>query len=359
MNNQDKADPEKVEELSFLEILQLIWGKRRFIIKSLIVFIVAGLVIAFTTPKEWSVSSQLIPEGADFSGIGSSLGGFAKLAGVNLQQDGEQGLNPEIYPDIVKSTPFLLELMSQKYDFKGCSCELTAEEYFTDYIKTSLFTKALKVPFMLLGTFSSSAEVPENVIKDKEGNIILSPSRSQYDIMELLIDRVSASVDEDTGVLSVRVEMQDPVVAASMAQFTIDYLSEYVTRYVLGNEQRKKTFIETQVAAKEREFMEIQEALAVFRDRNQGALNNRAKTELDNLESRYNLEFDLLSGLKQQLAEAEIRVEEKTPVLTVLEPVKVPILRSKPKRAITMIIFAFLGVALPAVYVISKELLIK
>lgn len=48
----------------------------------------------------------LAPESGGKSG-GGSMGALAAMAGINLgTSSGEDALSPELYPDIVSSTPF-------------------------------------------------------------------------------------------------------------------------------------------------------------------------------------------------------------------------------------------------------------
>lgn len=61
------------------------------------------------------------------------------------------------------------------------------------------------------------------------------------------------------------------------------------------------------------------------------------------LTNEYNLAYNVYSELAKQLEQAEIAVNETTPILTVVEPVVVPVERSKPKRGLICVLFTFLG----------------
>ena len=77
------------DEIDLIELAKVIWSKRWFIAKVTGVFLILGLVIAFTSPKEYQTSMTLIPEAASAEGgLGGSLGGLAALAGVNLGDAG-------------------------------------------------------------------------------------------------------------------------------------------------------------------------------------------------------------------------------------------------------------------------------
>ncbi len=55
------------------------------------------------------------------------------------------------------------------------------------------------------------------------------------------------------------------------------------------------------------------------------------KTQEEALTNEYNLTYSVYSELAKQMEQAKIAVNETTPILTIVEPVVVPIERSKPK----------------------------
>lgn len=71
----------------------------------------AGLVIGFSIPKEYTVTVKLAPE---IQGGKTSLGGLgslASIAGINMgNMNSADAVSPDLYPDIVQSVPFMTEL---------------------------------------------------------------------------------------------------------------------------------------------------------------------------------------------------------------------------------------------------------
>jgi len=70
------------------------------------------------------------------------------------------------------------------------------------------------------------------------------------------------------------------------------------------------------------------------------AYNN---TEKDRLNANYQRAFNVYNGLAQQLEQAKIKVQEKTPVFKVIDPAKAPLQKSKPKRSLILVAMIFLG----------------
>ena len=63
----------------------------------------------------------------------------------------------------------------------------------------------------------------------------------------------------------------------------------------------------------------------------------------ERLEREYELANTIYTELARQKTQVELQVKEDTPVLSVVQPVVVPFEKSKPKRAIILIAFTFLG----------------
>ena len=75
----------------------------------------AGLIIAFSIPKAFTTTVKLAPETTDATSKMSNLGGLAAMAGIDLgSASGQAAMSPNLYPDIVHSTPILMEIYPEK-----------------------------------------------------------------------------------------------------------------------------------------------------------------------------------------------------------------------------------------------------
>ena len=92
----------------------MLWADRRKICIYSCVAGVIGVLLAFGTPKVYKSTVMLSPEesGGGFSGSISSL---ASMVGMNMKigQTGD-ALYPEIYPDLMQSTGFMVGLFPVK-----------------------------------------------------------------------------------------------------------------------------------------------------------------------------------------------------------------------------------------------------
>jgi hypothetical protein len=342
------------DEIDLVELAKIIWSRRWFIGKVTGIFIILGLMIAFTSPEEYETSSTLIPELAGEEGkLGGSLGGLASLAGVDLGglSRGSQTINPALYQSVSQSTPFLLELMNQRYFFSEVGEEITLYEYYMNYYKVSLFGKLISIPGTVLGWIKGTAANDRFLSPLSK---VLTLSEDQQVISEDLQLRVFVEMDWELNVVIVQVKMQDPVVAAEMVQFTLNYITRYVTNYSISKSKQQLESVEIQYEERKVAFEKVQNQLASFRDKNQNVSTARARSEQERLQSEYNLAFNVYNQLAQQKEAIKLQIQENTPVFTVLEPVKVPIKKSEPKIQLYIFAFGFLGLILGFIIMIFK-----
>ncbi len=115
------------------EVIKILKADKKRIAIYCAVAAAIGLLIAFTTPKKYNSTVVLAPEesGQGFSG---SLSSLASMVGMNMKlgQTGD-ALYPEIYPDLVSSTDFILKLFPVKVTTKDGSISCDFHTYITKH----------------------------------------------------------------------------------------------------------------------------------------------------------------------------------------------------------------------------------
>ena len=107
--NNTTATAEEEGGIDIMALLRGLWDGRKTIFICLGIFIVLGLVAALAMKRTYSVTTVMVPQMGDAK---SGLGGLAALAGFDMGAASNNGeLSPLIYPQIVSSVPFRLEMM--------------------------------------------------------------------------------------------------------------------------------------------------------------------------------------------------------------------------------------------------------
>ncbi|MEP3387658.1 MAG: Wzz/FepE/Etk N-terminal domain-containing protein [Reichenbachiella sp.] len=333
------------DEIDLIELAKTIWAGRRFIAKVTAVFAIIGLVIAFTSPVEYEASCKLLPESQEkqMANLGG-LAGLAGLAGVDLSSMGAAGsgvLTPQLYPEIVNSLPFILEVMNDTVYFEQLDLRTTSFHYFKEIAKPSLLGYAVKYTIGLPG------QIKQLIIEESELKENKSPfyrlTKEDWKTIENFKERLSIEIKAETGIIEVLVEMPDPYAAAQIAKKIELMVTEAVIEYKTDKSLKNLEFILETYQESKAEFEAIQLRLAHATDRNKNVTSATAQIELKKIEYEYDIAFGVYKGLSSQVEQARIQLREETPVFTVLEPVRVPADKIKPKRAIILSIMIFLG----------------
>ena len=140
------------KEIDLIELIKKLWQGRRLLIRTAIIFTVFGLTIAILTPKEFTASTTLVPQ---TSGGQSNLGGLsslASMAGFNLDLSrGASDISPQIYPQIIQSVPFQLEIMNTPFTFSGVEEKITLFDYYSLVYKPGVLASIKKYTIGLPG----------------------------------------------------------------------------------------------------------------------------------------------------------------------------------------------------------------
>ena len=345
---------EEYDEIDIMELVRRLFKEWKLILKWCCVAAVIGLVIAFSIPKEYTVTSKMAPEAVAKNAAGS-LGSLASLAGINLGSvSTADAVYPDLYPDIVSSTPFVVELFPVQVEFKDGKQAAQADyyTYLKEYTRSPWWKKALKAPGKALSWFIG---LFRDKVEEQEGFARLDPERltiEQDKIAQAVRASIALAVDKKTSVISLSVTAQDPQVAAKVSQEVIDRLQTYVTDYRTEKARKDLEYYQKLYEESRSDYFASQQRYASYMDRNQGVVLQRVKTEQERLQNEVNLNYQLYNTCAQQLQAAKAKVQQETPVFTVINPPQVPLKRSKPSKATILIACVFLGAVLAALWVL-------
>ena len=310
-----------------------------------------GIFIAVNIPNEYASQVQILPEleSKDAAGGLSKFKSLAGLAGVDLGgMGGTDAVRPDLYPNILQSTPFLMNVMNMKV-------------YASKYKKTMIMSKFMEE--------NENQELSTRIFgksDDKEKDMpIINPQtipletirldKKQDDLIKDLQKRVGTTLDKKTGVISISAKMQDPVIAAPIVRYAQDYLTNYVVNYRTEKTLKDIKFLGERLNEAKRRYDNALYSYSSYQDRNKGLFLNIAKDQGKKLQYEVDLSYNLYSELAKQLEEAKIKVHRETPIFKVLEPAQIPVKKSEPKRSVMVIGFAFLGLILSMFYVLIRN----
>lgn len=348
------VNEEEEKEIDLLELAMTLWKQRRKLIKWSIAGAIIGVVVAFSIPKEYDTSVKLAPEVSDNKASSGGLGALASMAGISVgASSSADALYPMLYPDVVGSVPFLTGLFDVKVPTMGKDDEkrkfVTVQQYMEDDIRAPWWGAVMGLPGKIIGLFKSKEE--EEVKADhKLNNFQLTVQESM--LVEALGRRITASIDSKTSVVTINVQMQDPLVSAVLADTVVSRLQDYITNYRTNKSRKDLAYAEKLNEEAKHNYYEAQQRYADYLDRNQSLALYSAQTIRDRLENEATLAFNLYNQTAQQVQKAQAKVQETTPVYAIVTPATVPVRATSPKKPMILIGFTFLAFVACAAWIL-------
>ena len=215
-------------------------------------------------------------------------------------------------------------------------------------------------PMKALGWFVGLFREKEEPV---EGYAALDPralTQEQAEIAKAIRESVSLSVDKKTSVISLSVTAQDPNVATRISEEVIDRLQTYVTNYRTEKSRQDLEYFEKLYDEAREAYFTAQQRYASYVDRNQGIILQRVKTEEERLQNEMNLNYQLYNACAQQLQTAKAKVQQETPVFTIINPPQVPLKRSNTSKLTILVASIFLGAVIAAVWILwGRDMIAK
>ena len=347
-NRQNDIQPQnnmEEQEIDLMELAMKLWAERKMILKWCGWAALVGLVVAFSIPKEYESTVTLAPESNKGRSISGGMAALAGMAGINLGgSSSADALSPELYPDIVKSVPFSVEMFDVKVTDKEGELNTTLYEYLKEEQKQPWWGYITAAPFKALGWVVSTIKGEDEEEGEGEGGVdSFRLTKDQSKIIKAMGERIAVSVDKKTFVITITTTMQDPVIAATVTNAVMEKLQSYITEYRTNKARKDLEFTEKLYAENMETYHKAQQEYANYMDRNQNVSLRSAQTQQERLRNEMELAFNVYNQTAQQLQMAKAKVQEDTPVFTVVEAATVPLRAAKPSKAMILIGFVFLA----------------
>lgn len=345
--------PETEKDIDIIAIARYLWSKRKLLLKSSAIAVLVALIVAFSIPKEYTTTVKLMPETNNPVNKMGNLGGLAAIAGVDLGNSTSQdAISPELYPDVVHSTPFLLELFPGQVTNKKKTISVSLFNYLSEYQRDAWWSYIIKAPLKglsyLIGLLGEQDEK-----SDKVDPFFLT--KEQKAIIKELQNRISVFVDKKTQVVTVSVDMQDPVISAQVTENVVGKLQTYITNYRTQKAKQDLEFTDKVLKEAQAAYYKAQKAYAAFEDGNKNIISASYRTEQERLRNEMTLTFNVYNTLAQKLEQDKLRVQEQTPVYTIIEPATVPLKASAPKKMLILVGFIFITLAGMTGYLLIRD----
>jgi uncharacterized protein involved in exopolysaccharide biosynthesis len=323
---------EHENEIDLLEIFQLIWSKKRFIsIFTGIVTIIAIIYSLLATPY-YKSHITIYPMGEDAGN--SSLGqlqGLASTFGINM---GSANSTPFYIPDIVNSRRLKKQIINNKWETEVFDNPVNLITYWEIDDTTGFSIKKI-----ITGLFKSN-EQSDPYYKYQEKAI------------EQLSEQLSVSIDDESGLITISLLMEEPQLSADIVNFVAEKVKHYISKEVFIQSSENRQFIENRMAEAKEELSNSEVKLTDFRKEHPLALDT---PDLQLQRGRFMRDIEVnqevFITLRQQYELAKIEELKEAPIINILDEGEAAVEKTKPRRTLIVIISTILGITLSLTFV--------
>jgi len=344
------------DQIDIVALLAKVWSQKKLIFRSVCVFGIIGIVVALTTPNQYTASSMFTPSSGGKSSGSGGLKGLASLAGINIgsMSEGSKEISPMLYGKIVEGATFKKELLDAP--LKNIAGVQTLKAYFNQ--KESSFSLlgvvkdyTIGLPSKVFGLFKSDAVVAAFEFV----NGIESVSEDEHAYFKAIDEILTLSINDKDGFIEMIAQSENPQVAAQVAKNGELLLQEQIIAIKTKSSLELLQYLEEQYADKKVLLNEAQDRLSRFKDRNLNIATNRFSNNQTRLESELQTATAVFQNVVTQLEQVKFQVTKDTPVFSILKPVVFPSEKSAPKRSLIVVVWLFLGVITSIGFVLAKE----
>lgn len=352
--NPDVQEPENDElNIDWMEILRKIIAIRKTLYKAAGIGLVLGIIIALSIPKQYTVTVTLSPEmgGDKANGLASLASPF--LGGVGATNSSNDALNVTLAPNIVSSTPFVLDLFDTHVQTLDGELDTTLVAYL-DEQRTPWWGYIKAAPSIAIEAIKSI------ITKEADTISVLNPfqlTEKEATKVKELRKAIITEVDKKTAVTTITVTLQDPKVTAIVADSVVAKLQQYIIDYRIKKAKEDCAYLEELYKERQQEYYDAQSKYAHYFDTNRNIAFQSVRAEQERLQNDMNLAYQVYSQVAQQLQVARAKIQEEKPVFAVVEPASIPLIPSGIDKKIILLAIILLTITGSAMWkILGKPL---
>ena len=326
-------------EIDLLDIFRKIVAIRKKIYKAATIGLLIGIIVGVSIPKRYTVTVTLSPEmgndkgNSGLTGLAASfLGGSASMGG------GVDALNASLSSDIVSSTPFLLELLNMQVMVDKGETKTLSGYLMTE--SSPWWSYIIGLPSMVIGGVKSLFIKEDELFGERQQGGVVILTEKEKDQIDALKKNITAIIDKKTAITNVSVTLQNPKIAAVIA----DRLQEHIIGYRTSKAKEDCVYLEKLFEERKQEYYATQKDYAEYVDTHDNLILQSVRAEQERLQNDMSLAYQVYSQVANQLQVARAKVQEEKPVFAVVEPAVVPLKASGLGLKVYVLLFVFLFV---------------
>ena len=313
-------------------------GKWKFVIIIPIVIVLSCLYI-FSMPRYYSTDTKLAPEVESTIGEGG-LSSIASSFGIDISDvKSSDAITPLLYPDLMKDNNFISNLFDIHVTTEDGTLKTKYFKYLDHYQKEpwwgSLFHKKTES------------------IEEKVNPYALT--KEQEKIVNIIREDITLNVDSKNGVITITAKSQDPLICKTLADSVRMKLQEFITTYRTNKARNDVDYYKKLTSDAKEKYERARQIYGSYSDSNSDVILESYKSKQEDLENEMQLKFNSYSSLNTQLQAAIAKVQERTPVFTLLKGAAVPTRPAGPKRMVFVFVMLIIATIFTSLWILRKD----
>lgn len=300
------ADPVTEDSsVSLVEMANVILRQRALILGILGAALIVGLFVALRTPTVYEVDAAFLPEQSS-SGSGSTTTAriLAQRFGFGGPSVGER--TPEFYANLLRSEEILRQTVEAEYVLPEADTVIDLRQW-------------------LAPSATSEAERTELAIRRLRGDM-------------------SVGVSLETGVVTYSVVAADPHLAQQIAATVLERVGAFDLETRQSQARSERIFAEERLEELKSELRTAEDELRQFLDENRNFQNSPSLLfQHERLMRSVQLRQELAVSMAEAFENARIDEVRNTPVITLIQPPRVPATRRPKRRPVKVIMALVMG----------------
>lgn len=347
--SEEKKDIRTQEVIDLSKILKKIWSNKRVFYKVLPIVFVLSCIYIFSLPRYYTSEIKLAPE-IENPMTGGTLGALASSFGFDLSSmQATDAITPLLYPDLMEDNGFVYNLLKIKVESKDGEIKTEYHDYLKKYQKKAwwqYFTDWVK-----------------NLLPEKKEGIGNKAGYDPYYISEVenglyvkARDNINITIDKKTGVITISAKAQDALICKTLADSIKNKLQIFITEYRTNKSRTDYEYYKKLTLEAKNDYDKTRHQYARFSDANTDVSLRSVSMKIEDLENEMQLKYNTFTTLNVQLQAANAKVQDRTPVFTVIKGATVPVKPAGPKRVLFTIGMLILATIITSLYLVRKDL---
>lgn len=347
------------EVIDLREVWKLVWSKKRLFFKVWGITFVVSCLIIFPVPRTYQASVSMVPETSSVST--NSLSSLASTFGFNMgNMTSEDAFYPDIYPEVVASNNFIADLLTIQVKSQDGDINMDYRTYLTKHQQHAFYTWPFRWMRKQLKEWTDepkpkTTQGTSKFLTNEAGCFVLS--EEQIALFETVRAFIACSVDKKTGVITISVTDQDPLICAAMANSTRLRLQEFITQYRTEKARVDYEYYSKLTDSAKKEYEEALRVYGIYCDSHLNTIMQSEQSKRDELENDLSIKLNTYNTMNTQLVAAKAKVQEATPAFSLMESPVVPVKPSGPKRMLFVAAMLLLTSIGTIAYLFKKDIL--